>query len=127
MKQALQIALLGLFGICAVPSALHAQDRDDHRRYQSHERYDRGYRNDDYAYRGGGYGYSYQAPYDYERERRGSVNRSVAIVGGGAAAGALIGAAAGHGQGAAIGAFVGGITGLIVDQSTRNHRHYDRY
>ena len=121
------------FRICAVPSALHAQDRDDHYRHQRYERYDRydrhdrgGYRDGGYAYRDGGYAYGYQqAP--CSRDRRGSVDRSIAIVGGSAAAGALIGAAAGHGPGAAIGAFIGGMTGLIVDQSTRGHRDYDRY
>lgn len=49
------------------------------------------------------------------------VGRSVAIVGGSAAAGAVIGAAAGRGQGAAIGAVIGGIAGVVADQTVRHH------
>ncbi len=89
--------------------------------------YDRGDRRG-YDYRGGyvtsgayvtpGYGYYDNGSYAYRETRDG---RSAAIIGGSAAAGALIGAAAGHGQGAVVGAVVGGIAGLIADQAVRHH------
>jgi hypothetical protein len=44
----------------------------------------------------------------------------VAIIAGGAGAGAAIGALAGHGKGAAIGALSGGAAGFIFDRMTRN-------
>ena len=54
------------------------------------------------------------------KERR-STKKSVAIVAGGAAAGAAIGAMAGGGKGAAIGAVSGGAAGLIYDRITKNN------
>jgi hypothetical protein len=49
-----------------------------------------------------------------------STMKSVAIIGGGAAAGAAIGGLAGGGKGAAIGALGGGAAGLIYDRMTKN-------
>jgi hypothetical protein len=65
------------------------------------------------------YGYS-----GYRDER--SAGKSAAIIGGSAAAGAVIGGLAGGGKGAAVGAVAGGIGGLIVDRTTRD-RDRDRY
>lgn len=97
-----------------------------HNRRDANKGYDRGNRRD-HDYRGGyvtsgtyvtpAYGY-YDGSYGYRETRDG---RSAAIIGGSAAAGALIGAAAGHGQGAVVGAVVGGIAGLIADQAVRHH------
>ena len=50
--------------------------------------------------------------------KRRSKGKSVAIVGGSAAAGAGIGALAGGGKGAGIGAIAGGAAGLIYDRKT---------
>jgi hypothetical protein len=74
--------------------------------------YDRGYRNDGGWYR------------DDYRNRR--IGRSVAIIGGGAAAGAAVGAVTGGGKGAAVGALIGGVSGLVIDQATK-HRHRNGY
>jgi hypothetical protein len=64
-------------------------------------------------------GYAYpEGGYVYPQEHAG---RTAAIIGGSAAAGALIGAAAGHGQGAVIGAVVGGIAGAIASQAVQHH------
>ena len=49
-----------------------------------------------------------------------STGKSVAIIGGSAAAGAAIGGLAGGGKGAAIGAVTGGAGGLVYDRMTRN-------
>ena len=102
------------------PAYQEPQVRDD--RYGEGNR-DSYYRDDRYrdldrdrdGDRDGGYG--------VERER--SFQHSAAIVGGGAALGAIIGGIAGHGQGAAIGALSGGAAGFIYDRITRNH--VDRY
>jgi len=60
------------------------------------------------------------------RQRRVTRNRpfshSVAIVGGSAGAGALIGALAGGGKGAGIGALAGGGAGLVYDRLTHKRK-----
>ena len=61
--------------------------------------------------------------YRYYRRNKRSTGKSVAIIGGSAAGGALIGGLAGGGKGAAIGALIGGVGGLIYDQTTRNKDH----
>jgi len=50
--------------------------------------------------------------------------RTAAIIGGSAAAGAVIGAVAGHGQGAVIGAVIGGIAGSVASVAANHHDHY---
>jgi hypothetical protein len=109
----------------------HPQQRDNN--YRQDQRDDHGYREDRpnwgdrdrgevYAtpnYYANGYGYP-EGGYVY---RDGHAGRTAAIIGGSAAAGALIGAAAGHGQGAAIGAVVGGVAGVIASQAVRHHDH----
>jgi hypothetical protein len=79
-------------------------------RIRENERF---YQND--RYRDGGYRVEGRRPF----------NHSAAIVGGGAAVGAIIGGLAGHGKGAAIGALSGGAAGLIYDRLT--HQHAGRY
>jgi uncharacterized protein YcfJ len=54
--------------------------------------------------------------------RKRPLRNSAAIVGGGAAGGALIGALAGGGKGAAIGAVAGGASGLVYDRLTHEKR-----
>lgn len=57
-------------------------------------------------------------------DQRSHDGRTAAIIGGSAAAGALIGAAADHGQGAAVGAVIGGIVGVAASAAAN---HHDRY
>ncbi|MEJ7608611.1 MAG: glycine zipper domain-containing protein [Bryobacteraceae bacterium] len=64
-------------------------------------------------------GYSY-----YNRNRAG---RSAVYIGGGAAAGAVIGALAGHGPGAASGAVAGGIGGYLYQKHQDRNYHGRRY
>jgi hypothetical protein len=94
------------------------------RAYRDQAYRDQAYRNGPYrdsGYRNSGSGdYGYEG--DYRRER--SVGKSAAIVGGSAAAGAVIGGLAGGGKGAAIGAAVGGVGGLIYDRSTTNRNRW---
>jgi hypothetical protein len=97
--------------------------RDQHYRYDDHS----GWRDHDagrvYAapnYYANGYGYPASGYYYSD----GHAGRTAAIIGGTAAAGALVGAAAGHGEGAAIGAVVGGIAGVIASQAVNHHDHH---
>jgi hypothetical protein len=119
-------------------AADHRSDRDRNNNRWDSDR--RGYDRRDYD-RGSGYnrGYSYgyaEAPvyepapvyggpvYDDGYYRRSHNGRTAAIIGGSAAAGALIGAAAGHGQGAVIGAVIGGIAGAAASAAANHHdRH----
>jgi hypothetical protein len=64
---------------------------------------------------------AYDYPYAYQHTHNG---RTAAIIGGSAAAGAIIGAAAGHGQGAILGAVIGGVAGAAVSAAAN---HHDRY
>jgi hypothetical protein len=106
------------------------------RGYGNEDRGDRGRRDYDARDRGRDYGYGYApAPvyqstpvyggpvydngYYYDRTHNG---RAAAMIGGSAAAGALIGAAAGHGEGAVIGAVIGGIAGAAVNAAA-DHQH----
>jgi len=57
---------------------------------------------------------------DRAHAQKRSWEKDALIVGGGAAAGTLIGAVAGGGKGAAVGATAGGVGGLIYDLATRN-------
>lgn len=50
--------------------------------------------------------------------------RTAAIIGGSAAAGALIGAAADHGQGAIVGALIGGVVGVAASAAANEHGRY---
>ncbi|MBV8895271.1 MAG: hypothetical protein JO051_02085 [Acidobacteriaceae bacterium] len=112
----------------------YRQDQRDDRSRQD-QRDDRGFREDRRNYPGPrdgqqfyatapsyyANGYAYPAGgYLYNDDHAG---RTAAIIGGSAAAGALIGAAAGHGQGAAIGAVVGGIAGAIASQAARHNEY----
>ena len=62
--------------------------------------------------------------YDYDdrddRRNERSTGERVAIIGGGAAAGAAVGGLAGGGKGAAIGALGGGAAGYVYDRMTKN-------
>jgi hypothetical protein len=116
-------------------SADHRGDRGGNdsrnREFRSDDRGDRNRRDYDGRDYDGAYGNGYaptpvyrSAPvydngYYYERSHNG---RAAAIIGGSAAAGALIGAAAGHGQGAVIGAVIGGIAGAAVTAAA-DHQH----
>ncbi len=67
----------------------------------------------EYNYNSNSYGY-------YDRDQWG---RSAKYVGGGAAAGAVLGALIGHGKGAAIGALAGGAGGYLYKKHNDN-RYY---
>jgi len=120
MKRVFRIAVLSIFTLALTAVAIPAQAAEHgyyreqdyrHARYVPSDRYRDHY--DDNRYYDNRRGY-------YDR-RDNHAGRSAAIIGGSAAAGAVIGAAAGHGQGAAIGAIIGGIGGFIADQSVRHH------
>jgi hypothetical protein len=110
------------------PRSSGYRDRHDGR----NDRWDRD-RHDDWRDRDRGTAYvyapapGYRAPaygknHYYDRQTHNG--RTAAIIGGSAAAGAVIGAAVGHGQGAVIGAVIGGIAGTVASAAA-NHR--DRY
>jgi len=131
MKRVFRVAVLSIFGLALAPFAMPVQAAD-HGYYGEQDSRHAQYVDSDRAHNDRGYTDRYYDNHYYDnhyhdrgsyRERESHAGRSVAIVGGSAAAGALIGAAAGHGHGAAIGAVVGGIAGFIADQSVRQHDH----
>lgn len=93
-------------------------NRHDHGRDNNRRDYEHGYV---YApapvYRGPVYENGY-----YDRDSHNG--RTAAIIGGSAAAGAVIGAAVGHGQGAVIGAVIGGLAGSVASAAAN---HHDRF
>jgi len=98
----------------------HYRDRDSRANYSGYR--DRStYQYNDYGrdrnanYSNGGY-YG-----DYQQER--SVGQSAAIIGGSAAAGAVVGGLSGGTKGAIIGGAIGGVGGLIYDRATRNRQN----
>jgi hypothetical protein len=62
--------------------------------------------------------------YRHDYDQRSHNGRTAAIIGGSAAAGAVIGAVAGHGQGAIIGAVIGGIVGVAASSAADHNRRY---
>jgi hypothetical protein len=127
MKRAFRIAVLSIFTLALTTVAIPAQaaehgfyrEQDSrHARYIPNGRYDDDRYHAPARYYDNRGGYYDRAGY-YDRDNH--AGRSAAIIGGSAAAGAVIGAAAGHGQGAAIGAIIGGLGGFIADQSVRHH------
>jgi hypothetical protein len=133
-----RLAVTGLVALGTVGAPLaEARDRCDRPSYSRYESRGsrtsyapayresgyRSYGNRDYGYRD--YRYSDNGYSGYRQER--STGESVAIIGGGAAAGAVIGGLAGGGKGAAIGAAVGGVGGLIVDRTTRDRERNGRW
>jgi hypothetical protein len=126
--------LTGVMAIAMAAPLAVAGDRHDRR---SHCGDDRAYDQDRYTDRGGyrdssyrDYNYRDDNSRDYDRDNgyygygdyRGqrSAGKSAAIVGGSAAAGAVIGGLTRGGKGAAVGAVVGGIGGLVYDRATKN-------
>ena len=102
-----------------------ANRNQDGRNDRDHRAYDR--RSDEPAFWGDhrtGRDYAPSPVYNVHYDDRSHNSRTAAIIGGSAAAGALIGAAAGHGQGAVIGAVVGGIAGVAANSAVN---HHDRY
>ena len=143
MKRKIAVAVLSIFSL-AIPQFASAGQGPNYRDYNqgnyTHDGYaqtahwgDRQYdrewnhhRDDrDSYYRNGYYGNNgyYGDQYDnrYYDDRDHHAGRSTAIIGGSAAAGAVLGAAAGQGKGAAIGAVIGGVAGVIADQAVRHH------
>ncbi|MDQ6699178.1 MAG: glycine zipper domain-containing protein [Acidobacteriota bacterium] len=129
-----------LLAMALAPVASFGGDRDqgracnrDEQGYRSNypvqSRYDnRGYGYDayqrnsyttprDYNYNYSQNGYGYSNGYPTNKNRWG---RSAAYVGGGAAAGAVVGGLIGHGKGAAVGALAGGVGGYLYK------KHKDR-
>ena len=143
-----RMAITAALGLATIGAPLaNARDRcdRDYGRYQSsYSRYDNrgygagyssGYRAGYSGYRSSGYqnyGYqTYSSPsYGYRTNDYGrysgyrSAGTSAAIIGGSAAAGAVVGGIAGGGKGAAIGAVAGGIGGVVIDQATRPQNSY---
>ena len=115
MKRVFRIAVLSIFSLALANMAIPAQAAEHGYYREQDNRHAHYVPNDRYHDR-----YSYDDHYRYY-DRDSHAGRSAAIIGGSAAAGALIGAAANHGQGAAIGAIIGGIGGFIADQSVRHH------
>jgi hypothetical protein len=139
-----KMAMTGALALATVAAPIaSARDRCDRPSYSRSSGYTTSYR--DYGYRDSGYrssGYRNSGYRDYGyrdygsrsqgysnyggyREQR-STGKSAAIIGGSAAAGAVIGGLAGDGKGAAIGAIAGAIGGVVVDQTTKNRDRYGR-
>ena len=121
----------GNYGHAQVRSQRNDRQNRDRNRDRNNDR------NNDWRDRGRGYAYApppvVYAPAPFYRESvydNGYYNqpthngRTAAIIGGSAAAGAVIGAAVGHGQGAIIGAVIGGIAGTVANAAAD---HHDRY
>jgi hypothetical protein len=123
MKRGLQFVAAMFMSLILSAGLLPAQSGWN-RGYEQGQR-SRGYDSGQRYGRGNYYGHNqYGGQWDdgyYRRDHR--VGRSLAIVGGGAAAGAVIGGASAGGRGAAIGAAIGGISGLVLDQAVRHHHH----
>jgi hypothetical protein len=96
--------------------------REYYQDYRERGYRDAGYRDDRYN----GYYGNYRSDQGYYRDGYGdyrpsrSTGKSAAIIGGSAAAGAVVGGLAGGRKGAIIGGVVGGIGGLVYDRSTKN-------
>ena len=143
MKRKIAVAVLSIFSL-AIPQFASAGQGANYRDYSQgnytrdgyyqtapgvNRQYDRDWnrRRDDRdgSYRNGYYGNNgyYGDRYDnqYYDDRDHHAGRSAAIIGGSAAAGAVLGAVAGQGKGAAIGAVIGGVAGLVADQAVRHH------
>lgn len=131
------VSVMGALIGAGVPAMAAEHGHDAHGRAEVHaqparSRTDRGWNNDRNRYRGNeGYVYApapvYRGPvYDngYYYDQRTHNGRAAAIIGGSAAAGAVIGAAVGHGQGAVLGAVIGGIAGTVASAAAN---HQDRY
>ena len=128
MKRNLAVAVLGIFSL-VTPQLSSAGQAANYPSYNQNTYYDGRYgRTAPYGqewHDRGYYGDRYRDDrYYYDRNHHDG--RSAAIIGGSAAAGAVLGAAAGQGKGAAIGAIVGGVAGVIADQAVRHHDH-DRW
>lgn len=119
-----RLAVTGMLALGTVAAPLaEARDRQDRPAYSRYE--SRGYgRSYAPVYRDSGY--RHYGNRNYRRRDERSAGKSVAIIGGSAAAGAVIGGLAAGGKGAAVGAVAGGIGGLVVDRATRD-RDRDRY
>lgn len=98
--------------------------RRDRRDYGSNYRDNRGYVPVTPVYSAPVYGAPVYSSGYYDNgyyDNRSHDGRTVAIIGGSVAAGAVIGAVVGHGQGAAIGAVVGGVAGAIASAAADHH------
>lgn len=137
------VSVMGALIGAGVPAMAAEHGHDAHGRaavqaQSARSRSDRGWNNDRNRYRANddrwnrdrGYVYApapvYSGPvYDYGYyDQRTHNGRTAAIIGGSAAAGAVIGAAVGHGQGAVLGAVIGGIAGTVASAAAN---HHDRY
>ncbi len=130
----------GAYGRTGVQSQSgHRSDREWNNSRNGQRRNDRQWnqnRNDNRRDRAQSYVYAPTPVYQAAPVYRGSVynngyydhrthnGQTAAIIGGSAAAGAVIGAVVGHGQGAVIGAVIGGIAGTVASAAAG---HHDRY
>lgn len=99
-----------VFQTVANRRSYYRDDRAQRAPARTYNSRDRRYSNDNYRYNERGV-----------RDER-STGKSVAIVGGSAAAGAAIGGIAGGGKGAALGAITGGTAGFIYDRLTKDRK-----